>query len=107
MGQPLHRTQILLEPRQHHELTRIAAEEHRSLSDLLREIVQKELDRLRCDAERARVERVAAIERIRQNRRRAAALGEVDPTLDSVELLREAREERAEELWPVGGRADD
>lgn len=107
MTQPLHRTQVLLEPQQHRELTRIAAEEHRSLSDLLREIVQKELDRQRCDDQRRRAERVAAIEQIRQNRRRAAASGEVDPTLDSVELLREAREERAEELWPVGGRADD
>jgi hypothetical protein len=107
MTQPLHRTQVLLEPQQHQELTRIAAEEKRSLSDLLREIVRRELERKRGDDERVRRERLATIEEIRQNRRRAVASGEAEATLDSVELLREAREERAEELWPVGRRAHD
>lgn len=107
MTQPLHRTQVLLEPQQHQELTRIAAREKRSLSDLLREIVRNELERKKGDDERVRRERLAAIEEIRQNRRRAVANGEAEATLDSVELLREAREERAEELWPVGRRAHD
>lgn len=107
MALPLHRTQVLLEPHQHQELTRLAARENRSLSDLLREIVDKELERKRQDGQLVRAERLAAIEQIRENRRRAVASGEVDPDLDSVELLREAREERAEELWPVGRRTDD
>lgn len=107
MTQPLHRTQVLLEPQQHQELTRIAAREDRSLSDLLREIVRRDLERRGTDEERVRRERLAAIEEIRQNRRRAVASGEAEATLDSVELLREAREERAEELWPTGRRAHD
>lgn len=85
----------------------MAARENRSLSDLLREIVRKELERKQESDERVRAERLAAIEQIRQNRRRAVASGEVEPTLDSVELLREAREERAEELWPDARRSDD
>ena len=107
MGRPLHRTQVLLEPQQHQELTRRAARENRSLSDLLREIVRKELARKHEDDERLRTERLAAIEEIRRNRRRAVASGEVEPTIDSVELLREAREERAEELWPGARPTDD
>jgi len=107
MTQPLHRTQVLLEPLQHQELTRIAARENRSLSDLLREIVRNELERKREDDERVRAERLEAIEQIRRNRRRAVGSGEVEATPDSVELLREAREERAEELWPSARRVDD
>jgi hypothetical protein len=100
MTQPLHRTQVLLEPQQHQELTRIAAEEKRSLSDLLREIVRNELERKRADDERVRRERQAAIEEIRQDRRHAAENREPGrPVFDSVELLHEARIIRAEELW--------
>lgn len=100
MTQPLHRTQILLEPLQHQELTRIAKDEDRSLSDLLREIIRRDLERRQADKEQLKQQRREAIEQIRRNRREMFAKMPPDaPPLDSVELLREAREERAEELW--------
>ena len=39
----MHRTQILLEPEQHKILTEIARQEKRSLSDILREMVDKQI----------------------------------------------------------------
>lgn len=39
----LHRTQILLEPRQYQHLQRRAEREHRSLSDVVRTLVQSDL----------------------------------------------------------------
>ena len=39
----MHRTQILLEPEQHKILTEIARQEKRSLSDVLREMVDKQI----------------------------------------------------------------
>lgn len=39
----MHRTQILLEPEQHKFLTEIARQEKRSLSDILREMVDKQI----------------------------------------------------------------
>jgi len=40
----MHRTQILLEPAQHAELATIAGWEHRSLSDLVREMLRLQLE---------------------------------------------------------------
>ena len=108
MGQPLHRTQVLLEPQQHRELTRIAAEEDRSLSDLLREIIRLDLERRRSDQERLKQERREAIEQIRQMRREMFAKMPPDaPPLDIEEMIRQSRDERADELWEaVRGRSD-
>jgi len=39
----MHRTQILLEPEQHKILTEIAHQEKRSLSDVIREMVDKQI----------------------------------------------------------------
>jgi metal-responsive CopG/Arc/MetJ family transcriptional regulator len=100
MTQPLHRTQVLLEPQQHQELTRIAAEQDRSLSDLLREIVRRELERRRNDEERLKQERREAIEQIRQHRRERFANRPQDaPELDVTELIHRNREERDDEIW--------
>lgn len=43
----MHRTQIMLEPEQHRALTEIAQKERRSLSDLIREMLQAELEKRR------------------------------------------------------------
>ncbi len=40
----MHRTQILLEPEQHKALAEIARRERRSISDLIREMLQKQLE---------------------------------------------------------------
>ena len=42
-GARFHRTQILIEPGQHSELDRIARREQRSLSDVIREMLQAQL----------------------------------------------------------------
>jgi predicted DNA-binding ribbon-helix-helix protein len=39
----MHRTQILLEPQQHKILSEIARQEKRSLSDVIREMVDKQI----------------------------------------------------------------
>lgn len=43
----MYRTQILLEPEQHAELTAIAGREQRSLSDLVREMLRLQLEERR------------------------------------------------------------
>jgi len=50
----MYRTQILLEPEQHKALAEIAHQEKRSLSDIIREMVDKQI------AERKRMALVAA-----------------------------------------------
>ena len=50
----MYRTQILLEPEQHKALAEIARQEKRSLSDVIREMVDKQI------AERKRMALVAA-----------------------------------------------
>jgi predicted CopG family antitoxin len=40
----MHRTQILLEPQQYKALTEIAQREKRSLSDVVREMLEKQLE---------------------------------------------------------------
>jgi len=55
----LHRTQILIEPAQHSELDRIARRERRSLSDVVREMIEAQL------VERRRREMARAAEALR------------------------------------------
>jgi predicted DNA-binding protein len=43
----MHRTQILLEPEQHRTLVEIARREGRSLSDIVREMLQRQLEERR------------------------------------------------------------
>jgi hypothetical protein len=40
----MYRTQILLDPEQHNELAEIARREKRTLSDLIREMLQRQLE---------------------------------------------------------------
>jgi hypothetical protein len=100
MAEPLHRTQVLLRRDQHQALADRAEREGRSVSELLRSLVDEELGRE--DAEkRVRIgRRRAALDRIRRHhaeilRERGGKPIEVDPT----ELIREIREERDEELF--------
>lgn len=108
MTQTLHRTQVLLERQQHRELSRIADEEDRSLSDLLREIVRQELARRKADEERVWQERREAMQRIRRHRREwLADLPPDAPKLDVTEIIRQNREERDDQIWEaVFGRRD-
>ncbi len=95
MGQRMQRTQLLLEPEQHRALAEIARQEGRSISDVVREMVQRQIEQRRESARADRERRLAALGRIRRHRdqaieRRGGRL--ID--LDVVALIRQAREER-------------
>ena len=64
----MYRTQILLEPEQHRILTEIAAQENRSVSDVIREMVDKQV------AERKRKALAAAAQALLEDYRHDAEL---------------------------------
>ncbi len=65
MTEKLYRAQILLEPKQHYELREIAQREHRSISEVAREIIAGGL----ADRKDGRERRLAALERLQELRR--------------------------------------
>lgn len=95
-----YRAQILLEPDQKQSLTRLAEEQGRSISDLVRQAVQEFLDDEAQVARRGR--QVAAFEclaRLREQiRSRHGVLG--------ADLVRETREEREAQLDHIWGVAE-
>jgi hypothetical protein len=99
MSDPLHRTQVLLRKDQHRALSDLARSRKTSLSKLLRDFVDEQLERQRRCAE-ARIERrLRALSEIESHgrslrERRGGASLEVDPAA----LIRELREERDDEL---------
>ncbi len=72
----MYRTQILLEPEQHKILTEIARRENRSLSDVIREMVDKQI------AERKQVALSAAAEALLEDYQK-------DPELTAFQILDE------------------
>jgi hypothetical protein len=99
MGQELHRTQILLKQAQHAALMELARRERRSLSDLVRAIVQQELERRASIAGETRRRRLAALERIVLHRDEILERREGRPLeVDVAALIDETREERDDEL---------
>ncbi len=70
----MYRTQILLEPEQHKILTEIARQEKRSLSDVLREMVDKQI------SERRRIALAAAARALLEDYR-------TDPELTAFQAL--------------------
>jgi len=95
MAKRMQRTQLLLEPEQHHALAEIARKEGRSISDVVREMVQRQIEQRR---EAARVDlerRLEALRRIRRHRDEAIERrGGMQVDLDVAALIRQAREER-------------
>jgi predicted DNA-binding ribbon-helix-helix protein len=95
MGQK-HRTQILLEPEQHNALVEIAHQEERSISDLVRTIVNQYLkDRAR-DTERQRASQ--ALERLAVLRKRIAQRSGVYLG-DVIAETRSERDKQMEQVW--------
>ncbi|MDQ5865379.1 MAG: ribbon-helix-helix domain-containing protein [Chloroflexota bacterium] len=93
----LYRTQILLEPEQHQELSAIAKREGRSISELVREFVQCQLEQRKAEQDKAIGKRVEAFERILQRREQILAeRGGEYIDFDFVQALHEAREEQDE-----------
>lgn len=100
MAESLQRTQILLRKDQHEALAARAEREGRSISRLLRALVDEELTREEGER-RSRIDRRrAALEGIRKHHaeiveRRGGKPIDVDPT----DLIREIRDERDDELF--------
>jgi predicted CopG family antitoxin len=95
MTQRLYRTQILLEPEQHRALARIASQEGRSISDVVREMLRQQLEQrtLAEGAERQRY--LEGLERIREHREAILKERGGKPIdIDVVELINQMREER-------------
>ncbi|MFH0802345.1 MAG: ribbon-helix-helix protein, CopG family [bacterium] len=95
-----YRAQILLEPEQHKKLAEIAAREGRSVSDVVREAVAEYV--VTRTQESVREKRLRGLEEIKKFReeilkRRGGKPIEIDP----VELIRQMREERGDELFNV------
>jgi plasmid stability protein len=88
----LYRAQLLLEPEQHQALAKIAEQEGRSISDLVREILRQHL--LERDREAQKLNALRAIEelaQIRERLREEHGVYQTDP-------LAEVRAERDQEM---------
>ena len=105
MATRLHRTQILLEPEQHSKLAEIARREGRSISDVVRTMLEQQLQQRDQDVEAQDVEairnrRLAALERIREHKEAILkARGGKPLDLDVPEIINQMREERDAEIW--------
>jgi predicted DNA-binding ribbon-helix-helix protein len=95
----LHRTQVLFEPEQHRALTEMARRQRRSLSDLVREIVQREIDHQRDEQREIWARRMAIIEEAHRRNEDEVARNGPRPTIDLVAELEEGRAERDERVF--------
>jgi hypothetical protein len=103
----LHRTQILIEPEQHRALTEIARREKRSLSELIRDLVQRELDQRRREEHELWDARIGIIERARERfAGRTTRSGGATPDFDAVAEIAAARAERDERALGVVAEPD-
>jgi metal-responsive CopG/Arc/MetJ family transcriptional regulator len=97
MAERLHRTQILLEPAQHRALTEIAQRQQRSVSEVVREIVQEKLAAEDWAREKELQDYLVALERIRQHRETILAERGGQPIdFDVVAAIHQARREQDE-----------
>jgi hypothetical protein len=88
----LYRTQILLEPEQHRELSTIAKRKGRSISELIREFVQNELEQRKAEQSATLRRRLEALEGIRQFREEVLRENNGQPIdFDVVEAIRSER----------------
>lgn len=99
----LHRTQLLFEETQFQALTELAQREGRSVSDIVRELVQREIERRDSEVDERRARGLAALEQIRRIHAENAVSQKTRPPLNVVEEIEAARAERDERYW----RADD
>lgn len=101
---PKYRAQILLEPEQHKALVQLAAQEGRSVSDMVREIVSEYLTDMSADLVRlSRLEALKTARQVRQAIRSSA--GEKSARMDINKLIQRTREERDDRI--LTGLSDD
>ena len=95
----LHRTQVLLQPDQYRELTALARREGRSMSELVRQAVERDLERRRAEQADLDARWEAAFRRAHElSAQILARRGGRKLDLDTAELIREMRDERDEEI---------
>lgn len=95
MAERMVRTQILLEPGQHRALAEIARMEGRSVSDLVRAMIDQQLEQRKQAREADLKRRLEALERIREHRDAILAERGGQPIdIDVVAMINEMREER-------------
>ena len=94
MAERKHRTQILLEPKEHAKLVRIASQEGRSVSDVIGGLIRHELER-----RGERDQRLAGIDAIRSMREEILARRGGRPLdVDIESVIDQMRDERDGEL---------
>lgn len=100
MAEPLHRTQILLREDQHRALARRAERDNTSMSELIRSLIDDELQRRDSDRRERIRRRKAALDAIRGHHDEIRASRDGRPIeIDPSELVRQIREERDDELF--------
>jgi len=88
-----------LPPTQHRALAEIASQEGRSMSDVVREMVQQSLDQREQQYSADVARRLAALERIRQHREEILARRGGKPLeFDVVEAINQMRDERDDHI---------
>jgi predicted CopG family antitoxin len=99
MPNRLRRTEILLDPAQHQELTVIAQLENRSMSEVVREMLHQQLAVRRQNAELAKQRQLAVLDEIDQHRQAILERRGGKPiNSDVVALIDQMREERDAEI---------
>ncbi len=100
MAERMHRTQVLLEPAQHEWLVETARAEDRSVSDLIREMIDRQINDTERQIEATKVRRLAALDRISQRREKMLEeMGGQPISGDTVEMINRIREERSDEIF--------
>lgn len=94
----MHRTQILLDPEQHRALSDLARQEGRSVSDLVREFVQVQLDQRDRASAMQQTRQLAALDRMDTHRQAIAKRIGAERLPDPAELIDQLRDERDAEL---------
>jgi predicted CopG family antitoxin len=98
MTNRLLRTQILLEPEQHQALAEIARAKKRSMSDLIRELIQKQLEQRSVTIEAKRQRQLADLDQIRQHRQAILDRRKSQPlAIEPSELIRQMRDKHDQE----------
>ena len=98
MSNRMHRTQILLDPEQHQQLSQLAQNENRSLSDVIREMLDAQLATRQRETASLLQRRLAALERIASHRQQVLDERNGQPLMIQVQqMIDQLREERDEQ----------
>ena len=98
MAERMQRTQILLEPKQHQQLSQLAQSENRSMSDVIREMLDAQLELRNREASELLQRRVAALQRIAAHHQAILEKRNGEPlSIPVQQLIDQMREERDEQ----------